>query len=84
MTPAEGIAYLQGLPADEPVFVLRGKDAFAPCTVTTWAALCLGQRSFNMEKDAALQLTRDKGQRAMTLAQEMRAFQETNGSKVPD
>ena len=76
MSPAEGIKYLQGLPTDEPVFVLRAKDILAPGCVQSWAAICL--LATNSES------TRHKGAKAMTLADEMRDWQRRNSSKIPD
>ena len=84
MTPAEGIEYLKSIPPDEPVMVFRGQDAFAPAAVQCWAAMCTSQNSMNAEKSEALARTRAKGERAMHLAAEMRAWQRKNGSKMPD
>ena len=84
MTPPEGIAYLLTLPEDEPVMVFRGRDAFAPAAVQCWAAMCTSQGSMNHEKNEALASTRAKGERAMHLASEMRAYQRKNRSKMPD
>jgi hypothetical protein len=84
MTPAEAIVYLQGVPADEPVFVLRAKDAYAPSTVGSWAAMCLGQNSVDKNGEPEHPRTLDKGRRAMTLANDMYLWQQEHGSKVPD
>ena len=83
MTPAEGIEYLQGLPPNEPVFVLRAQDAYAPATVRAWAAMCL-QRYNDPRQDAATEPTRAKGQRAQSLASEMCRWQAAHGCKAPD
>ena len=41
MSPYDRIQDPAGLiPADEPVFLLRGQDAYAPSTLRHWAALC--------------------------------------------
>jgi hypothetical protein len=37
MTRDEAIEYLKKIPADEPVFVLRGQDQAAPHAVLAWA-----------------------------------------------
>lgn len=37
MTAADGIAYLTTLPANEPIFILRGQDTLAAPTVFDWA-----------------------------------------------
>ena len=84
MTPAEGIEYLQSIPADEPVMVFRSRDTFAPAAVQCWAAMCMSQNSINHEKSVALAATRAKGERAMHLAAEMRAWQRVNDAKMPD
>lgn len=84
MTPAEGREYLESIPEGEPVMVFRGRDAFAPAAVQCWAAMCMSQNSTNPEKSEALANTRAKGERAMHLAAEMRAYQRKNGSKMPD
>lgn len=83
MTPAKSIEYLQGLPPEEPVFVLRAQDAYAPATVRAWAAMCL-QRYSDPRQDDAHAPTRAKGQRASELADEMRRWQADHGCKAPD
>ena len=84
MTPADGIEYLKTIPKDEPVMVFRGRDAFAPAAVQCWAAMCTSQGSLNHDKHEALAGTRAKGERAMSLAAKMRAWQRKHGSKMPD
>lgn len=84
MTPTEGIEYLQGLPADEPVFVLRAQDAYAPSTVGSWAAMCLSNNTVDEDGQPRYPKTRDKGRQAMALSDEMRTWQAEHGSKVPD
>ena len=37
MTRDEAIRYLQGIPEDEPVFVLRAQDKTAPHIVLMWS-----------------------------------------------
>ena len=72
---------------DEPVFVLRAQDKFAPALVSLWARWC---------KDAVLQETRahpdagshptyKKAREAETLSEQMRDWQkETGRAKTPD
>jgi len=87
MTPAEGIEYLQKIQERDPtmpVFVLIAPDMYAPAAVNCWAILCASQGSLNAQKHEALKPTRDKGERAMHLAAEMRDYQRKNGSKMPD
>ena len=58
---------------DEPVFVLRAQDKFAPDVVRGWAALA---------KAAGVPL--EKRLEAELLAIEMEAWQQENAVKVPD
>lgn len=61
---------------DEPVFVLRAQDRFAPMLVELWA---------NMLTLAATEAWQDtKAEEARKLAAEMRAWAKVNGDKVPD
>ncbi len=39
MKISSAIAYLQNLPPNEPVFILRGQDQLASATITHWCAL---------------------------------------------
>ena len=84
MTPAEGTAYLQTLPADELVFIVRAQDCYAPAAVQTWGAMCLSASSLDPKKHAAQAKTRLKGERAIELARRMRERQKQHGSKLPD
>jgi hypothetical protein len=59
------------IPADEPVFLLRGQDRFAPAIVRAYATAL-------KEYSPAL------AERARRWAQEMEAWQSKNGSKIPD
>jgi len=58
---------------DEPVFVLRAKDKFAPTVVRGWVALA-----------KAAGVPSEKLLEAELLAIEMEAWQEENDAKVPD
>lgn len=84
MTPHEGINYLMTVPRNEPVFVLRAQDLFAPSTVGVWAALCLAQNAVDKDGNPLHPETLAKGDRAMELSKQMRKFQEQHGCKVPD
>lgn len=84
MTPTQGQQYLAELPDNEPVFVLRGRDLFAPAAVTAWAAMCLSQNETDKDGEPLHPGTLAKGRRAMQLAQEMRRYQEQQGGKTPD
>jgi hypothetical protein len=37
MRAADAVEYVKSIPADEPVFVLRGQDVLAATTVEFWA-----------------------------------------------
>ncbi len=68
---------------DEPVFLLRAQDRFAPNVVEFWAehveAMTRGNLGENIEK------TKAKLAEARAIAHEMRAWQERTGrAKVPD
>lgn len=58
---------------DEPVFVLRAKDALAPGIVRAWVEAAM---------DAGVSL--EKVAEARNLAHLMERWQETHGSKTPD
>jgi hypothetical protein len=67
---------------DEPVFVLRGKDRFAPDIVEAWANK-VELATVNMISEAA-DKSRGKIKEARALAHTMRAWQAMNTSKTPD
>lgn len=56
---------------DEPVFLLRGKDEFAPPAIEAWAA--------NIEP-----YDRELAEHAYKWADKMREWQKENGTKTPD
>jgi len=58
---------------DEPVFLLRAKDALAPDTLRFWAGLLLDQNGDSVAYKAA-----------MKQAELMEDWQEENESKLPD
>lgn len=70
--------------ADEPVFVLRARDTFAPGVVETWCARVNGEMLRMDRLDPKFTQLGEKIMEARALAHEMRAWQERNGSKVPD
>jgi hypothetical protein len=53
MTPAQAIALLQTMPADEPVFVLRGSDRTAPACINRWLDLSAGRLGWDHDAIAA-------------------------------
>lgn len=61
------------IPADEPVFLLRGQDALAPSLLLDWASR---MRSLGGDPDMA-DLVRAQAQR-------MIIWQNENGVKIPD
>ena len=81
MFRAEAHEYLDRIPPDEPVFILRAKDVYAPSTVVVWAGLVSNSKC---EGDEARARCHNKAQRALKDAEEMRDWQEQNTSKVPD
>ena len=69
---------------DEPVFVLRAKDQYAPEIVEAWArAVSLG--SINLVSGSGnVDASSTKIKEARALAHQMRAWQAINGCKRPD
>ena len=61
---------------DEPVFVLRAQDKFAPALVEMWASLFLAEYVPGTATE--------KAQGAMMVAQRMRVWQQTERVKIPD
>jgi hypothetical protein len=60
------------IPADEPVFLLRGQDQFAPHNLMDYAARC---------EESGLA---DMAARVRAHAEAMRQWQAEHGSKLPD
>lgn len=75
MTPQEEVesGCISRAAADEPVFVLRSKDKYAPTLVRLWAQLVALEGGYN-----------DKTKAAVDLADAMEDWQLINGSKLPD
>lgn len=61
---------------DEPVFILRAQDTFAPSTVRLWADKVA---MYHVEGSLASKVVD-----ARALADQMEAWQATNSKKVPD
>jgi hypothetical protein len=61
------------IPADEPVFLIRGKDIAAPAAVEAWAALAEASGA----SEAIVETARAH-------ARAMRVYQEQFGKQVPD
>lgn len=63
---------------DEPIFVLRSKDRYAPILVRLWADLLLTETG-------ATESQKLKAKQAMVLSSNMEAYATMNGgAKVPD
>lgn len=67
---------------DEPVFILRAQDRFAPGLVERWADMVEHANSPRVGDVA--EKTRQKIKGARALAHQMRAWQELNLPKIPD
>lgn len=67
---------------DEPVFVLRAKDKFAPAVIEFWADLVAEAVAGTASSEADWSRRKVKGARA--LAHHMRAWQVLNSCKIPD
>ena len=65
---------LQKAGNDEPIFVLRSKDKFAPLIVEFWANLVEAANGGEIPKSVE----------AFELANKMRDWQKINGCKSPD
>lgn len=83
MTPEEGIEYLKAMPKDEPVFILRAQDKYAPSTIATWAGLLQTPRSIT---ESASECSLKKAALARHLVQEIRTWQTAHplDTKTPD
>jgi hypothetical protein len=75
---AKGLGCLGKAADDEPVFILRAKDEFAPVTVMDWA------ERVEASSDRPNTNTVEKIREARALAYKMRVWQEEHGCKVPD
>lgn len=82
MSPAEAQVYLEKVPEDEPVFVLRAQDVYAPSALVAWSGLVGSSNNNQPCSDGSL----IKVAKARQLAEEMRQWQEKNylRVKVPD
>ncbi len=79
---ASGLGCLGKARDDEPVFILRAQDRFAPQLVEEWARLVDDNVRFAVSE--AADNSKRKASRARALAHQMRAWQELNKSKTPD
>ena len=78
MLKADAVKYLERIEEDEPVFILRGRDRFAPSTVAVWSVLVSTHVGKNREKSL------NKATGALKLSEQMREYQQVSGSKIPD
>ena len=83
MSPSQAIEYLKNVPENEPVFVLRAKDKYAPATIASWASV-VSQPIDNRTLVSPKSLK--KAQDAMQLVMEMKKWQEHRDDqiKIPD
>jgi hypothetical protein len=70
----EGKGCLGKARPDEPVFILRAQDRFAPDLLESWSH----------KVELAKGTVTEKSRKARALAHQMRAWQELNSCKVPD
>lgn len=71
------------IPEDEPVFLLRGQDIFAPELVMAWARKAIDQAKVYSDGPQKTQLT-DMALLAMEQAMRMMDWQIYNKAKIPD
>ena len=69
---------------DEPLFILRAHDRYAPYAIERWAELVEKVTANIVSGTEGVDETRAKIKEARALAHDMRAWQERNGSKIPD
>jgi len=78
MLPYEAAEYLLKLPHDEPVFVLRAQDLYAPAVMASWAILVKSPLPNKPPSNESL----GKSREAMNIVREFRQWQAANPSKV--
>ncbi len=83
MFKKDALKYLEKVADDEPIFILRGRDRYAPSTVAAWSALISSPHK-DLKDPAKRLLVLNKASGALLLAEEMRKFQKERGSKIPD
>ena len=82
MFPQQARVYLEKIPEDEPVFILRAQDVYAPSVITAWSALVGAPLNGKPASDESI----IKSITARQLAEEIRVWQEKNflKTKIPD
>jgi len=78
MLAAEAVEYLAKLPPDEPVFVLRAQDVYAPAVMASWAILVKSPLPNKAPSNESLAKSRE----AMNVVREFRQWQLANPTKV--
>ena len=78
MLPTEAAEYLNKLPPDEPVFVLRAQDVYAPAVMASWAILVKSPLPNKLPSNESL----GKSREAMNVVREFRQWQLANPKKV--
>lgn len=69
---------------DEPVFILRAQDEFAPALVQQWADRMENAYAMRVDDGDVVTRARLKIKEARALAHLMRAWQALNIAKLPD
>lgn len=80
MLPAQAAKYLKTIPPNEPVFVLRAQDMYAPAVMASWAILVKSKPPGENKPCSELSLA--KSREAMNDVREFRKWQEKNFHKV--
>lgn len=81
---SRGVGCLGKAAPDEPVFILRAKDKFAPGLVEAWAEKVAAYDRSVVEDVAVQSARKAKIRGARALAHQMRAWQAMNDAKAPD
>lgn len=80
---AKGEGCLAKAADDEPVFILRAQDAFAPLAIVDWANNLRAVASVKQDKVLAKKYE-DKALGALEVSAQMVIWQKANGKKIPD
>ena len=78
MLPTEATEYLAKIPTNEPVFVLRAQDVYAPAVMASWAILVKSPLPNKLPSNESL----GKSREAMGIVREFRQWQAANPDKV--
>jgi hypothetical protein len=78
MLPTTALEYLAKVPPNEPVFVLRAQDLYAPAVMASWAILVKSPLPNKPPSEESLAKSRE----AMNIVREFRQWQAANPDKV--